>query len=97
MAYIIIMADQTVSGDRLGLKFPDICLMGERKKKNKIKPKKNPYPGKLSRPGFESSTTAREAQTQPLLHSGGRPWSKRTKVIFEYSNMSQLEIIKQRL
>ncbi|PSN47419.1 hypothetical protein C0J52_19209 [Blattella germanica] len=42
---------QMMSGDRLGLKFPDICLMGEEI------PRK-PHPLNLCRPGIEPGPAA---------------------------------------
>ena len=49
-----------IFGDLGGLKFPDICLTGEGK------PRKNPYPGNLSRPGIEPGPAAWEARMLPL-------------------------------
>ena len=44
---------QMIFGDLVGLKLPDICLTGEEK------PRRQPHPGNLSRPGIKQSTSYR--------------------------------------
>ena len=51
---------QMIFRDLVGLKFPDICLTGEKKKPIK------PHPGSLSRPGIEPGPFAWEARMLPL-------------------------------
>ena len=51
---------QMIFGDLVGLKFPDICLTGEEK------PRKEPHPGNLSRPGIEPGPAAWQARKLPL-------------------------------
>ncbi|PSN29402.1 hypothetical protein C0J52_28015 [Blattella germanica] len=56
---------QMMSGDRLGLKFPDICLMGEEKPQKNLTQETCPDRG--SNPG-----PLRERRIHyPLLHNGG--------------------------
>ena len=47
---------QMIFGDLVGLKFPDICLIGEEK----------PHPGNLSQPGIEPGPAAWQARMLPL-------------------------------
>ena len=57
---------QMMSGDRLGLKFPDICLMGEEKPQKNLT--QETCPDRESNPG-----PLRERRIRyPLLHNGGR-------------------------
>ena len=51
---------QMVFGKLGGLKFPDICLTGEEKPRNK------PHPGDLSRPGIEPGPASWQARMLPL-------------------------------
>ena len=54
-----------MSGDRLGLKFPDICLMGEEKPQKNLT--QETCPDRESNPG-----PLRERRIRyPLLHNGG--------------------------
>ncbi|PSN53496.1 hypothetical protein C0J52_16736 [Blattella germanica] len=56
---------QMMSGDRLGLKFPDICLMGEEKPQKNLT--QETCPDRESNPG-----PLRERRIRyPLLHNGG--------------------------
>ncbi|PSN32609.1 hypothetical protein C0J52_26150 [Blattella germanica] len=55
---------QMMSGDRLGLKFPDICLMGEEKPQKNLT--QDTCPDRESNPG-----PLRERRIRyPLLHNG---------------------------
>ena len=49
-----------IFGELGGLKFPDICLTGEEK------PRKNPHPRNLSRPGIEPGPAAWQARMLPV-------------------------------
>ena len=49
---MMIMTAKRYSGNRGGLKLPDICLTGEEK------PQKKPHPENLSRPGIEPGPAA---------------------------------------
>ena len=53
------------SGTLGGLKFPDICLTAEEK------PRKEPHPGNLSRPGIEPGPAAWQARMLPLAPQRG--------------------------
>ena len=50
---------QMIFGDLGGLKLPDICLIGEEK------PRQEPHPGNLSRPGIEPEPAAWQARMLP--------------------------------
>ena len=52
---------QMIFGDLGGLKLANMCLTGEGK------PRKNPHPGNLSRPGIEPGPAALQERMLPLV------------------------------
>ena len=74
---------QMIFGDLGGLKFPDICLAGEEK------PRKEPHPGNLSRPGIEPGPAAWQARMLPLAP---QRWTRIGIVIKNHLILSQDQI-----
>ena len=72
-----------ISGDRLGLRFSDICLTLEEKFR------KNPQQGKLTRPGIEPGPARWEATILPLDHSGDQRLNKECKLLRRMSIKSR--------